>query len=259
MILDRILAAKREQLEDAKRVFSQAALQALPLYSAPRRDFIAALQRPRAIVAEVKKASPSKGLLRESYDPVELARSFARGGAAAISVLTEPQFFLGHLDHLRAVRDAVELPLLRKDFVFDLYQLYEARAFGADAVLLIVRVLEPRLLADLICAAEALGLAPLVEVHDRAELEVALASGAHLVGINNRDLQTFRTSLAVTEELLPAVPAGVTVVAESGIHSSADMEHLERLGVHAFLVGEALMRAADPEKKLQELAGSRAA
>lgn len=255
MILERILAAKRLELEEAKRTLPQSRLQTLPLYSAPRRDFLRALQRPRAIVAEVKKASPSKGVLCERYDPVALAHAYARGGAAAISVLTEAQFFLGHLDHLRAVRAAVQLPLLRKDFVFDMYQLHEARAFGADAVLLIVRAVERTQLAELVRAAEALDLVPLVEVHDRAELEIALAAGARLVGINNRDLQTFRTSLAVTEELAPAVPTGVTVVAESGIESRADIERLERAGVRAFLVGESLVRAADPETTLAALVG----
>jgi indole-3-glycerol phosphate synthase len=253
MILDRILAAKREEVAAAKRRVPEAELRASPLYAAPRRSFRGALERGRAIVAEVKRASPSKGVLREHFEPVELARAYARGGAAAISVLTESQFFHGHLDHLSAIRQAVGLPLLRKDFLFDPYQLHEARAFGADAILLIVRALDRLLLADLLQLASELELGTLVEVHNEEELDAALSVGATLVGINNRDLATFHTSLETTERLVPRLPQGVLVVAESGIETRAEIERLERIGVHAFLIGEALVRAGDPVRKLQEL------
>ncbi|GIW45436.1 MAG: indole-3-glycerol-phosphate synthase [Candidatus Binatia bacterium] len=254
MILDRILAAKRAEVQEAKTRMSEADLRRVDLYQAPRRDFWAALQGRRAIIAEVKKASPSKGIMCPNFDPVALARSYASGGAAAISVLTESQFFLGHLNHLREVRAAVALPLLRKDFVFDPYQLHEARAWGADAVLLIVRALDLPTLARLLREAEALELAALVEVHDENEVEAALSAGARLIGINNRDLATFSTSTAVTEKLAPKVcGAGRMVVAESGIETRADIERLERVGVRAFLIGEALVRSGDPAAKLREL------
>lgn len=257
MILDEIVRDKRASLQHAKAAVSLAELQQRALFRAPRRPLRAALEaRHRAIIAEVKKASPSKGVIRPDFDPVRIATRYAESGAAAISVLTEEHHFQGHLDYLAAIRHAVSVPLLRKDFLFDPYQLYEARAFGADAVLLIVAILPDTLLQELLWLADELNLSPLVEVHDRAELERATRSGASLLGINNRDLRTFRTTLATTEELLPAVPADAFVVAESGIETPADIERLERVGVGAFLIGEALMRAPDPGVRLGEFLGA---
>ena len=251
MILDDIVRDKRVDLQQAKAVASVADLQQHPLFRAPRRPFRTALAaRHRAIVAEVKKASPSKGIIRADFDPVWIARRYADSGAAALSVLTEERYFQGHLDYLAAIRQHVEVPLLRKDFIFDAYQLYEARACGADAVLLIAAILPDTLLQELLWLAEELNLSPLVEIHDRVELERAVRSGARLLGINNRDLRTFHTTLATTEELLPFVPPDAFVIAESGIETVADIERLERLGVGAFLIGEAFMRAADPGARL---------
>jgi indole-3-glycerol phosphate synthase len=253
MILDDIVRDKRADLQVIKAAVAISDLQERELFRAPRRLLRAALEaRHRAIVAEVKKASPSRGLIRADFDAVQIAAAYAAHGAAAISVLTEERYFQGHLDHLAAIRRAVEVPLLRKDFLFDAYQLYEARAYGADAVLLIVAILPDPLLQELLWLAEELNLTPLVEVHDRAELERAVRSGARLLGINNRDLRTFQTSLATTEDLLPLVPPDAFVVAESGIESPADLERLERLGVGAFLIGEAFMRAPDPGVRLDE-------
>jgi len=254
MILDDIVRDKRADLERAKATVPLTELRQRPLFRTARHGFRAALAaRPRAVIAEVKKASPSRGIIRADFDPVAIATSYADNGAAAISVLTEERYFQGHLDHLAAVRQAVAVPLLRKDFLFDAYQLYEARAFGADAVLLIVAVLSDALLQELLWLAEELNLTALVEVHDRAELARAVCAGVRLLGINNRDLRTFQTTLTTTERLMPAVPPDALVVAESGIESVADMERLERVGVRAFLIGESLMRAPDPGAWLREL------
>ena len=266
MILEDIVRSKRADLQRVKAMRPLVELEQQPLFRAGRRDLRAALQGAtsaagppraprRAIIAEVKKASPSKGIIRADFDPLRVARSYAANGAVAISVLTEERHFQGSLEHLAAIRTAVSVPLLRKDFLFDPYQLHEARAFGADAVLLITAILDDVLLRDLLQLAGELQLSALVEVHEGAELERALGSGARLLGINNRDLRTFRTSLATTEELAPRVPADALVVTESGVETSADIERLERAGVRAFLIGETLMRAADPGAKLAELLG----
>jgi indole-3-glycerol phosphate synthase len=257
MILDDIVRDKRAELDRIKAAVPVDQLQQRPLFREARHSLHAALAaRPRAIIAEVKKASPSRGVIRADFDPVAIATMYADSGAAAISVLTEERYFQGHLDYLAAIRRTVSLPLLRKDFLFDAYQLYEARAFGADAILLIVAILPDALLHELLFLAEELNLAALVEIHDRAELERAARAGARLIGINNRDLRTFQTTLATTEELLPAVPRDAIVVAESGIESPADIDRLERAGVHAFLIGESLMRAPDPGARLAELLGA---
>jgi indole-3-glycerol phosphate synthase len=254
MILDDILRDKVADLARAKAAVSVAELQQRPLFRAPRRPFLEALRTPRrAIIAEVKKASPSKGVIRSDFDPVSIARSYARGGATAISVLTEERHFQGHLDYLAAIRAAVDIPLLRKDFLVDPYQLYEARGYGADAILLIVAALDDKLLSELLWLAEELNLAALVEVHDAEELNRALAVGARLIGINNRNLRTFHTTLEVSESLAPQIPHGITVVGESGIDSADDIERLERAGIHVFLIGESLMRLADPAPRLREL------
>ena len=254
MILDEIVAAKREEIAEHKRKRPLPALADSPLYKDARRSFAAALARPgRAIIAEVKKASPSRGVIRVDFDPAAIAKGYAAGGARAMSVLTDAPFFQGSLVYLEAIRQVVDLPLLRKDFVIDPYQVHEARAFGADAVLLICAILDDGRLAELYGVARNLGLDALVEVHSEPELERAARVGARLVGINNRDLRTFVTRLEVAETLAPLAPQGTIVVAESGLKSTADLERLEAAGVRAFLIGERLMAAPDPEAALRAL------
>jgi indole-3-glycerol phosphate synthase len=225
-----------------------------PLFQTPTRGFARNLEGDsRRIIAEIKRASPSKGLIRNDCEPVAIAQEYASHGASAISVLTEERFFQGSLLYLEQVRSAVHLPLLRKDFVVDPYQLIEARSYGADAVLLIAALLDPSLLKELREQATALSLDSMVEVHTEMELNVAMKAGAQMVGINNRDLKTFEVNLATTETLAPLVPAGVLAVCESGIDSSQQMRRVETLGIHVFLIGESLMRAIEPGKKLREL------
>jgi indole-3-glycerol phosphate synthase len=256
VILDRILDHKRSELDAARRRESPEKLaRRAEELATPLRDFAGAIARgpePR-VIAEVKRRSPSRGEIRPDFDPVACAVAYAQGGAAAISVLTDESFFGGHLDFLAAVRAAVDVPLLRKDFVIDAYQVDEARVAGGDAVLLIAAALNPEDLAALHRRAQALRLTALVEVHDESELEIALAAGARVIGINNRDLRSFETDLGVTERLAPRVPEGVVVVAESGIFTSADMARLAASGAHAFLVGESLMREADVAGALRRL------
>jgi indole-3-glycerol phosphate synthase len=257
-ILDRIVEHKRGELAAAIARAPLAEMQARAETAPTPRDFAAALAGPAVgVIAEVKKASPSKGVLRPGLDPVALARAYAGAGACAISVLTDEKHFQGTLHHLAAVREALPdgPPLLRKDFLFDVYQLYEARAAGADAVLLIAAILETPLLAGLIAAARNLGLTPLVEVHDEAEVERALKAGASVLGVNNRDLRTFEVDLSTTERLRPLIPDTCTLVSESGIFTRADIERLAAVGVNAVLIGEALVTAADPAAKLRELLG----
>ena len=255
MILGEILDEKRREVARAKVSTPPSALRGRSEYGEVRRGFARALReaKRRAIIAEIKKASPSRGLIRASFDPALHARQYERAGATCISVLTDTPFFQGHLDHLALARGAARLPLLRKDFVVDPYQVVEARAFGADAVLLIVAALDASALGELTAAATAEGLDVLVEVHDEAELEIAAASGASLIGINNRDLRTFVTSLEVSRRLAPRAPASALVVSESGIRDAADVASLEAAGVRAFLVGEHLMAAEDPGAALASL------
>ncbi len=256
MILDEILGHKRAELAAARvREAPEKLARRAEEMTEPLRDFAAAIARgpePR-VIAEVKRRSPSRGEIRADFDPVVCARAYAEGEAAAISVLTDETFFGGHLDFLAAVRGAVSVPLLRKDFVIDAYQVDEARVAGADAVLLIAAALAPDALANLRERAEKLGLCALVEVHDEAELDAALAAHARVIGINNRDLRTFETDLAVTERLAPRVPEGVVVVAESGIFTRTDMARLAASGAQAFLIGESLMREADMAGALRRL------
>ena len=259
-ILDRILAAKRQELERRCQEEPLAVLRERLAQAPPTRSLARALGGPSlALIAEVKRASPSRGVLRADLDPQALARTYAGSGAAAISVLTEEQHFQGSLGDLEAVRAVLDgrggprPPLLRKDFLFDAYHLFEARAYGADAVLLIVAILKPKLLAELLALAATLGLECLVEVHDEQELERALAADAQIIGINNRDLRTFAVDLAVSERLRPLIPRDRVVVAESGIHTRADVERLRALGVNAVLIGEALVTAGDPAGKIEEL------
>ncbi len=254
MFLDTISEHVREVVGQRQRATPLSALRERALFGQPPRGFRKSLEGgSRRIIAEVKRASPSQGLLRKEFDPVGLARDFFANGASALSVLTEERFFQGSLSYLERIREEVSVPLLRKDFVLDGYQLVEAKSFGADAVLLIVALLHPALLRDLNDQARSLSLDTLVEVHTEAELECALKTGAAMVGINNRDLKTFEVKLEVTERLLPRIPAGTLAVCESGIDNPQQMRALEALGAHVFLIGEALMRAPDPGAKLKEL------
>ncbi|MCL4747931.1 MAG: indole-3-glycerol phosphate synthase TrpC [Burkholderiaceae bacterium] len=259
-ILDRIVAAKREELAQARRERGDAQMRALAEAAPPSRGFERALRatidRGRAaVIAEVKKASPSKGVLREHFDPSAIAASYERGGAACLSVLTDRGFFQGAPGHLVAARAACELPVLRKDFIVDTYQVCEARAMGADCILLIVAALADAQMAQLESCARALGMDVLVEVHDAGELERALRLETALVGINNRDLRSFEVSLRTTLGLLASVPASRLVVTESGIAAAADVATMRAAGVNAFLVGEAFMRAPDPGAELARLFG----
>ena len=253
-ILDEIIHWKwgeierRRQARSLETVVTEASSSSLP------RDFEGALRVPGvSLIAEVKRASPSKGLIRPDFDPVALAREYEANGAVAISVLTDQHFFQGHLEHLRDVRQSVGLPVLRKDFILDPYQIYEARAAGADAVLLIVAALDDGDLTALHQLAGELGMTALVEVHGAAELERALAIGPRIVGVNNRDLRTFTVDLETTARLRTLVPADVLLVAESGIRTRTDVERLVSIGVDAMLVGESLLRANDIGRKIQEL------
>jgi indole-3-glycerol phosphate synthase len=261
MILDQIMAHKREEVAAAKRRRPLAELTArlADLEDVPR-GFTRALRTMAesggtALIAEVKQGSPSKGIIRADFDPLTIAATYADHGATCLSVLTDERFFFGHLRFLGLIREQVSLPLLRKDFICDPYQIVEARVAGADAVLLIAAVLEPVQLREFAATAAELRLDVLLEVHDERELEAALATECDLIGINNRNLQTFATDLATTERLLPRVPAERLVVAESGIHSRADIERLQNAGAGAFLVGESLTREADIGAKLEALLG----
>ncbi|MBN2303422.1 MAG: indole-3-glycerol phosphate synthase TrpC [Anaerolineae bacterium] len=253
-VLDQILAHKVEEIAARKVRASAASVIAAAREAFPPRDMRAAVRRDTvALIAEVKRASPSKGLLVENFDPVALGTIYAQHGAAAISVLTDEQFFLGHLDYLTAVRAAVDVPVLRKDFVIDPYQVYEARAAGADAVLLIVAALENAQLADLHALITGLGMTALVEVHDADELDRALRIDPPLIGINNRDLRTFDVDLDTTARLMRQVPNSVTLVAESGIFTASDVRQMGAVGAHAILVGESLVKADDIAALVREL------
>jgi len=256
-ILDEIVAGKRREVAGARAQLPDADLESRLAGAPPVRDFRAALERGQGVqvIAEVKKASPSAGLLRADFDPAAIARAYERHGAACISVLTDAPFFGGSLAHLRAVRAAVAPPLLRKDFILERYQLLEARAAGADAVLLIAEVLDGPELPRLLGEAHALGLQALVELYEPANLPRVLDSGARLIGVNNRDLRTFVTRLEHTLEVVDRLPPGCCLVSESGIRGRQDVLRLEAAGVRAVLVGETLMRAADIGAKLDELRG----
>ena len=257
-ILQRIVAVKREEVAAAKARRTLAAVQAAARQQAPPRGFEAALRTAMAdgraaVIAEVKKASPSKGVLREHFVPAEIAASYARHGAACLSVLTDETFFQGCAAFLEQARAACELPALRKDFIVDEYQVYESRAMGADCILLIAACLEDDQLAAFESCAHALGMGVLVEVHDAAELERALRLKTALVGVNNRNLRTFEVSLDTTLALRSRVVGDRLLIAESGILVRADVQRLRAAGVHAFLVGEAFMRAPEPGRALAEL------
>ena len=259
-VLDRIMAVKRAEVAGAKELLPPARVKDLAARAAPVRDFVQAIQRKigagqAAVIAEIKRASPSRGVLREHFVPEEIARSYQAGGAACLSVLTDHQFFQGSADHLQSARAACSLPVLRKDFIFDPYQVHEARAMGADCILLIAACLTVEDMKNLEEAALELGMAVLVEVHDAAELQSALELRTPLLGINNRDLRTFETHLETTLGLLGSVPGDRMVITESGILAPADVARMRAAGVNAFLVGEAFMRADDPGDRLRALFG----
>jgi indole-3-glycerol phosphate synthase len=252
-ILARIVHRKREELARPRPALAHlesAAAQSL----AERRDFRAAIKLPTpAVIAEIKQASPSRGLLAADFNPVRTAAAYQQGGASAISVLTDESFFQGSLHHLQQARAAITLPVLRKDFTLDPYHVLEAAAHGADAILLIVAILDDRELRDLREAAERWNMAVLVEVHDASELDRAIASGARIIGVNNRNLTNFHVTLSTSLRLAERMPAHVVRVSESGIHSAADIQQLHRAGYHAFLVGEHLMQSPRPDLTLREL------
>jgi indole-3-glycerol phosphate synthase len=257
-ILERIVAVKRGEIEAARRVKPLAALRSDAEAAPAARDFAGTMRstvaggRP-AVIAEIKKASPSKGVLRADFDPVEIASTYAAHGATCLSVLTDQQFFQGRPEYLAQARAASGLPALRKDFMVDPYQVYEARALGADAILLIVAILDLARMQELEAIARTLSMAVLVEVHDAAELALALRLHTPLIGINNRNLRTFDTHLETTLSLLADIPSERLVITESGIAAPADVALMRSRGVHAFLVGEAFMRAPDPGAELSRL------
>ena len=252
--LANIVEHVRTVLEQRQKQTPLAALHDRPLYYRATRGFARELSGgSRRIVAEIKRSSPSKGLIRADFNPVVIARDYADHGASAISVLTEEKFFQGSLTYLEEIKGAVAVPLLRKDFIIDPYQLTEARSYGADAILLIAALLESTVLRDLRETATALSLDSVVEVHNEEELDRALDAGAEIIGINNRNLKTFEVSLATTEKLAPRVPGGTLIISESGIDGAEQIRQVERWGIHSFLIGESLMRAPNPGEKLQEL------
>ncbi|HFE38409.1 MAG TPA: indole-3-glycerol phosphate synthase TrpC [Gammaproteobacteria bacterium] len=257
-ILKKILSRKVEEVEQRSRTVSLASLRGLVGSAEVPRGFVVAIERVlksgrNAVIAEIKKASPSKGVMRENFQPADIARSYAAGGATCLSVLTDVDFFQGADDYLKSARAACNLPVLRKDFMVDPYQIYEARAMGADCILLIVAALADQQLKEFTELAESLELDVLVEVHDEAELQRALKLNTRLIGINNRNLRTFETSLDTTLELLKQIPADRIVVTESGIHTVKDVRLMNDNAVHAFLVGEAFMRVEEPGGELRRL------
>lgn len=257
-ILDEIIERKWQEIAERSATRTLADLQRAAAAQAPGRGFVAALQTQlaagaAAVIAEIKRASPSKGLIREDFDPAAIAASYERGGATCLSVLTDADYFQGSEAYLQEARSACQLPVLRKDFLVDPYQVIEARAIGADCILLIVAALEDSQMAELNAAAIALDMDVLIEVHDRDELERCLPLGNTLVGINNRDLRSFETRLETTWELLDQIPDDRLVVTESGIHSHSDVQAMRAHKVNAFLVGEAFMRADEPGEKLSEM------
>lgn len=257
-ILKKILRRKSEEIAERSAHTDLDALRAMTDAASPPRGFVQSIRAriargDAAVIAEIKKASPSKGVLREDFDPAAIAASYERGGAACLSVLTDADFFQGATEYLQQARAACSLPVIRKDFIVDPYQVYEARAMAADCILLIVAALEDAQMAELAGLAQELGMDVLVEVHDAGELERALRLSLPMIGINNRNLRTFETRLDTTLDLLGRIPEGCIVVTESGIHSAEDVELMRSHQVNAFLVGEAFMRADDPGEKLAQL------
>jgi len=254
-MLDDIVMSKQQELEAAKQELPFEDLKARLASHLAERSFRRAIyqQGKLSLIAELKRKSPSKGMLRERFDPVSLAQTLQDAGAAALSVLTDEPYFGGHLDFLRDAKQFTEVPVLRKDFIIDPYQVYEAAFYEADAVLLIVRILAEEELIACMQAADTLGLEPLVEVHSEAELTVALSAGAHVIGINHRDLSTFQLDPTLSERLVPNIPSGKVIVIESGVKTAEDVKRVQKLGAHAVLIGEALMTASDVGAKIREL------
>ncbi len=255
MILDEILQNKRIEVEEAKRTYPFELLTSKLEEAEPPKNFSEAIKLDERvkIIAEIKCASPSKGILREDFKPIEIARSYKDGGASAISVLTDRRYFKGDLTYLRDVRNNVSIPLLRKDFIIDPYQIYEARYYGADAVLLIASVLDTRTITELLRLTYSLGMNAIVEIHDEDELERALLAESKIIGINNRDLNTFNVSLEVSLRLSRLIPKGKVVVSESGFSSGKDIRKLKDEGIYVFLIGEKFMKAKDPGKELSAM------
>ncbi|HVO65516.1 MAG TPA: indole-3-glycerol phosphate synthase TrpC [Syntrophales bacterium] len=254
MILDKIISVKNEEVTHLKRTRPLSDLKAVIRDLPLPRDFLTAISTKECvIIAEIKRRSPSRGILREDFDPIKIASIYEGNGAAAISVLTDKQFFGGDGKYLEDIKKNNRLPLLRKDFVIDSHQIYETRSLNADALLLIASLLEEEQLREYIDLARSLGLSALVEIHSRAELDKALAAGAYIIGINNRDLKTFTTDLDISKDIAPYIPADRIVVSESGIHTRRDIETLMKAGIHAFLIGETLMLSDDIGKKLRDL------
>ncbi len=254
-MLDDIVMTKQLEVEEAKGKLPFDDLKARLARYMPERSFRKALSVPGklSLIAEIKRKSPSKGMLRERFEPIKLGQEMQRAGAAALSVLTDQAYFGGHLDYLRDVKNFTGVPVLRKDFIVDSYQVYEAAFYQADAVLLIVRVLTDEQLFQCMQAADKLGIEPLVEVHSEPELKTALSVGAHVIGINHRDLKTFKIDTTLTEKLMAKIPSGKTIVAESGLQTADEVKRMKQLGVHAVLIGEALMTSPDPAAKIKEL------
>lgn len=259
-ILKQIIADKAEEVQVRRARVSLDEIKARAADAPPTRGFTAAIkrrvdQKELAVIAEIKKASPSKGVIRENFEPVEIAKSYEKAGATCLSVLTDEKYFQGHDDYLIAARNACALPVLRKDFMVDPYQIYEARAMGADCILLIVACLDDEIMREMSWLAQDIGLDVLVEVHDREELERGLMLRTPLIGVNNRNLRTFETDIKTTLELLPDIMHDRTIVTESGIHTPEDIALLRRFDVSTYLVGEAFMSAEDPGEKLKTLFG----
>lgn len=257
-ILQKILHRKLAEINERSVKIDLSSMQKLAAEADATRGFIAAIsekiqQEKAAVIAEIKKASPSKGVLRENFLPADIARSYAQHGAACLSILTDKDFFQGHEDYLRQARAACTLPVIRKDFIIDPYQVYEARAISADCILLIVAALEDGMLSELLALAKSLGMDVLMEVHDEEEMARALKTDARLIGVNNRNLRTFETSLETTTRMLSMLPSDRILVTESGIHTTEDVRYMREHDVHAFLVGEAFMRVDEPGEKLAEL------
>jgi len=255
-MLDKIIAQKREEVKQKKKVATMTYLQERIAQRKPALDLALALKGDHIrLIAEVKQASPSRGMLSHNFNPIKLAQTYTAGGAAAISVLTEANYFMGSIEHLAAIKEVIGLPLMRKDFIFDPYQVYESRAYGADALLLIAAILSQAQLDELLSLSHSLGLRCLVEVHNAGEVEKAILSEVEIMGINNRDLNTFVVDINTTRRLRPLVPKEKIVVSESGIKSKRDIEKLGKWGVDAVLVGEALVTASNVMAKMKELIG----
>ena len=257
-ILDKILATKKNEIKNAKQLFSLTDLTEKIEINNNERDFVAALQDKhktgsQAVIAEIKKASPSKGIIREAFDPISIALSYEKGGAACLSVLTDKEYFQGDINYIQQIKQTCQLPILRKDFIIDPYQIYESKAFGADCILLIAAALDLSEMKEFEAIAESLNMAVLVESHNLAELEEAIELNTLLIGINNRNLKTFDVSLQTSIDLKEKIPSGRIAITESGIFTREDIDFMNEYGISTFLIGEAFMRDADPGQSLENL------